>query len=525
MTAVATRRLGVLLLVMVFIGTAWYANSRRRQPVGPATVEIKLGHWLLQTGMREAFDEAIAAYQKLHPQVVVRQIPVPVRTYAAWTRTQLIGGTAPDITGMLSLNEELISRYYLPLTPWLDRPNPYNAGTALEGVPWRDTFVDGLTAIRNLTPTSGEVCGVTLQVNTLRLYYNRRLLREITGTDDAPTDFAGLLALGRQIADYNNRTGRKLVPIAGCGPYVQQLFNILLPSQTQRLTPALSPNRNLRVWPHELAGRILDGEVNYDTPALRSSLNLLRDVSTLLTPGFLQQQRDDAIFAYVQQNAVMIYAGSWDYAGLVQDADFPTGMMPLPLPARDDPGYGRFGLGPVSEAAGYPEAMLGLLRSSRHPEVALDFLHFLTSRPVAAKFAQTSHRISAIVGTPPPPDAEQLAPRLEGELGGFTIDFNWFAAGSSNNFFLRHLHTALGPRGDVDAFARRLNAEMPRHLKQDLAWHLNLIRRDAQRIDALVGLYYTLPESDPARAAWTRLVETQHLRQLENLQYLPFTER
>jgi hypothetical protein len=30
--------------------------------------------------------------------------------------------------------------------------------------------------------------------------------------------------------------------------------------------------------------------------------------------------------------------------------------------------------------------------------------------------------------------------------------------------------------------------------------------------------------NDPARADWTRLIETQHLRQLENLHYRPLTE-
>lgn len=515
--------LAIGILLAVFGGSLWHVFIRPRQETGPDTVEIQLGHWLLQTGMREAFDHAIAGYQKLHPHVRIRQIPVPVRSYAAWTRTQLIGETAPDITGMLTLNEELISRYYLPLTPHLGRPNPYNAGTELENVPWRDTFVDGLTAIRNLTPTSGEVCGVTLQVNTLRLFYNRELLREITGSDEPPADFAALQEIGRQVAAYNARTGRGLVTIAGCGPYARQLFNVLLPSQTQRLTLEVSPNRNLRVFPLELAALILDGRLDYDTPELRRSLDLMRDVSALMTPGFTQIQRDEAIYAYQQQNALMLFAGSWDYAVLAQDGSFTTGMVPLPLPSPDDPRYGQHVLGPVSEAGGYPEAMLGIIRSSRHPAVALDFLHYLTSRVAAADFARISHRISAIVGTPPPPDSEQLRPRLDGELNGFTIDFGWFAADLSSNFFQRNIHTAIGPQSDVAAFATTLNAELPRYLRQDIAWHLTRIRRDVRRLDAALAFHYTLPPDHPARETWTRHAETQHMRQLENLHYRRYT--
>jgi ABC-type glycerol-3-phosphate transport system substrate-binding protein len=518
------RNLALGLLVVIFGAAVWHVHSHRRAPSGSETVEIYIGHWLLHTGMREAFDDAIEGYQKLHPHVIIRQIPVPVRSYEAWTRTQLIGGTAPDITGILRMNEELISRYYLTLTPYLSRSNPYNVGTELEGMPWRDTFVDGLTAMRNLTPTSGETYGVSLQVNTQRLYYNRELLEAVTGRSTPPTDFAGLLEFGRQVAAYNARTGAQLVPIAGCGPYAQFLFDSLLASQTQQFTLTNSPNRNLRVLPAELAGMILRGEVNYDTPALRRSLELQQDMAALLTPGYQQLQRDDAIFTYLQKNSVMLYAGSWDYAVLLRDGRFNTGIMPMPFPSTDDPVYGALTLGPVSEAAGNPEAMLGVLRSSRHPEVALDFLHYLSSQPVAARFSQISHRISSVMGTPPPADGDRLAPRLEGELLGFTVDFRWFAAGSASNFYQRHLHTALGPRGDVAAFAAQLNAEMPRHIRQDLAWHLQQIRRDVQRLDALVAFHLTLPDDDPTRAEWTRLVETQHMRQLENLHLRGLTE-
>lgn len=512
-------RFAVLILGVVFGVSAWHVVGRLFRAANQDIIEIQIGHWLLHTGMREAFDAAIDGYQKLHPNVRITQIPVPVRSYAAWSRTQLAGETAPDITGMLTLNEELISRNFLPLTPWLNRPNPYNAGTDLEGMPWRDTFIDGLSAMANLTPTSGEVCGVTLQLNSLRLFYNRELLREITGSDKAPANFAELKEIGQQIMDYSARTGRRLVPIAGCGPYARQLFNTLLPSQTQRLTLTISPNRNLRVTSLELASMMLDGRVNYDTPEIRSTLNLMRDASAMLTPGFTQQQRDEAIHSYLQQNAVMLFAGSWDYAVLAQDGAFTTGMMPLPLPSPDDPEYGRFTLGPVSEAAGYPEAMLGIVRNSRHRDVALDFLHYLTSRTAAAEFSRISLRISSIIGTPPPPDGSNLKPRLEGELPGFTTDFGWFAADLSSNFFQREIHTAIGHKADVPAFAAKLNAELPRYLRDDISRHLTQIRRDTRRLDAQVVFHFTLPEDDPNHTSWTRHAEVQHMRQLENLHY------
>ena len=97
-------RLAALLLLVVFSGSAWQVFHRQQRSARSDIIEIQLGHWLLHTGMREAFDAAIEGYQKLHPEVHITQIPVPVRSYAAWSRTQLVGGTAPYLTGMLTLN-------------------------------------------------------------------------------------------------------------------------------------------------------------------------------------------------------------------------------------------------------------------------------------------------------------------------------------------------------------------------------------------------------------------------------------
>jgi len=509
--------LPALVLTAVFSWSLWQVATTRRAVVAPGKTVLRVGHWLLHAGMRESFAQAISDYEKLHPDVTVVQLPVPIRTYSSWLRTRLIGANAPDLTGMLTVNEEVAGRHFLALDAYLNQPNPYNAGTPLEGVPWRDTFVDGLDAVRGLfAPVSGEIYGVNLQINTLRLYFNRKLLRAVTGSDSPPATFAELQALGGRVADYNARTGARLVPIASCGPYATFLFNTLVPSQTQRLLVESNPARNLTFSQHELAAAFLKGELSYSTPALRSGLELMRDVTALMTPGFDQLQRDDALFAYLQQQAVMLYAGSWDYGVLVRDGPFPTGLVTLPLPGPEHPGYGRFVLGPASESAGSPEATFGIARTSPHPELALDFLQFLSSRTVAENFSRQSHRIASIVGTPPPPDAPGLAPVLGGEVGGFLLDFTGFGGGNTLNLFRRNLHLALGPKGDADNFIKALEARLPETLRQDMEQHLDSQQRMICRLDAQLAFELTRPPaaagSDPSEE-WLVLAEAQSLRQ------------
>lgn len=513
----------VLLLLGVFSWAAWQVFSHRRAETSTDKITIRVGHWLLHAGMREAFDQAAADYTKLHPGVTIEQIPVPIRAWPAWMRTQLIGGTAPDITGMMGANEEIAARYFLPITDDVLAPNPYNAGTPLEGIPWVDTFVDGLAAMRNLTPTSGEIHSVNLQINTLRLYYNTHLLKAVTGTDEPPADYAALRKLEAQVAAYNARHPVRLVPIASCGPYSQYLFERLLPSQTQQLAIALSPADNFAVLPIELARLMLEGRLSYrNTPELRSSVNLLHDVSALMSPGYISRQRDDALFDFLQSKAVMICAGSWDYGVFERDGDFPVGIMPVVLPAKDDPAYGRFVLGFASEANGTPEATLGIVRTSRHPAVALDFLRFLTSRATAQKFSDMSLRTSAVAHVKPPAQAAGLAPRLEGEINGFTPDFNYFGGLNANRIFKKNLHLLDGPTGSADTYAATLDTEMPRALRQDVGIYLDRVHRDIQRLDAHLGLLLSQPESAREQNP-TRLFETRHSRQTEYLGYRPLT--
>lgn len=515
--------LAVLLLAGTFGFSAWHVVNIPSGEDEKGRTIIRIGHWMQQTGMRESFDDAAREYEKLHPEVRVVQISVPIRAWPTWVRTQLIGGTAPDITGLSGTDEVTLGRYFHSLNDRIDAPNPYNAGTPLDGIPWRNTFVDGLAGMFARTPTTNELAGVYLQLNTLRLFYNKPLLQEITGSTKPPANFAELMALGRQVEAYNRRQPHPVIPIASCEPYAPYLLGTILPSQTQKISRDLSPMRTFDVLPLEMAHLFLTDKLNYErTPEIRSSLSLLRDVSTLVSPGFTSLQRDDALFSFLQRKAVMICAGSWDYAAFVTEGDFDVGISPIPLPDSSDPVYGRFVIGPASEAGGMPEAQFGITRHSRHPEIALDFLHFLTSYPIAKKFSDRTLRLSSIAQVPPPESAPGLAPRLDGEANGFGINPSaTFGGGNSYTTFQRNRHLVLGAKGDVDAFAKTLAKEMPDALRQDLLRQMTLTERAVQRLDAHVGLVLTAPPDTATGQTASRLLESQQVRQLDRALYTP----
>ncbi|HUU23741.1 MAG TPA: hypothetical protein VM389_14500, partial [Phycisphaerae bacterium] len=63
---------------------------------------VRFAHWQLEGRCVEALNEACRDYERLKREkdgidVAVRQIEIPERAYEQWTRTQLIGRTAPDL--------------------------------------------------------------------------------------------------------------------------------------------------------------------------------------------------------------------------------------------------------------------------------------------------------------------------------------------------------------------------------------------------------------------------------------------
>ena len=71
--------LGLALAFAFFAASVWHVFSaaRPRAEQGGA-VTLRIGHWLMHAGMREAFDEAAREYERLHPDVKVEQIAVPL---------------------------------------------------------------------------------------------------------------------------------------------------------------------------------------------------------------------------------------------------------------------------------------------------------------------------------------------------------------------------------------------------------------------------------------------------------------
>jgi ABC-type glycerol-3-phosphate transport system substrate-binding protein len=512
--------LGLFLLAGLFAVASYRVASRHWRDADPDRPVIRFVHWQLEGGVRDAYDEVAREYMRANPGVRVEQMAIPERAFPSWVRTQLIGGTAPDlITINTALGDEMVARFFTPLTELVNQPNPYNEGTPLAGQRWRETFVDNLSGSaynQNLL----EYYSIPTALFTVRVFYNRDLWREALGDVPEPSDYRAFLAICGQIESWAQTRNRPVSALSGSRYNAPFLMAQLFRSQTQRLSLEADLMRTMIPGPGELGVGYLRGRIGIDAPEMASGLELMRAVGLRMQGGFLQLGRDDATFRFAQGTALMMVTGSWDATSLRQQVPFELGIFTLPAPAADDPDFGRFTLGPASEGNVRAGSGFGLTRQSRHSEQALDFLRFLASYPGSRIFSERSGWLPAVRGIEPDERIAPFAPRIDGAPDGFDLSFRGLG-GEVDRIRDKHMHALLDRRHGIEVFQQLYAAEAPGAIRNSLDalrrnnWR-NVMRQDTQ-LAALLRLEALGRTDDRSGERFHAVVESQNFREAEAL--------
>ena len=516
-----------LLVVALLAGAYFYAAGRlllRRgvEVVDPSIEVIRFAHWQIEPGVREAFNAIAADYMALHPKVKVEQLDIPGRAWKQWLRTGLAGGTAPDLIELASYEnpDDMLARYFTPITSWLEEPNPYNAGEPdLRNVSWRKSYAAELVPSEmghyfslNLL----EYFGAPSAMVTVRVFYNRRLVREALGEDRPPRTFAEFVALCAALKRHAQVTGQPINPLAGSWFNFTKLTDELFSAASQRVALTLDTSRNLEMTKHEGLINYVRGRWSLATPAVRTGLETVEAFGRYMAPGWVQLSREDSMLQFLQGRAAMLVTGTWDAGGILAQTEFPVGAFKMPVFQRDDPKYGRWTLGPVSEAGTFAAVPFGLTRLSRHPERAIDFLRFLTSRQSNAKFSRISTWLPVIKGVPVPQVSESFRPVEDGYVGGVNIRFL-----GGGEVLMQHLYLLSGRGASADAFIAKTRGLYDRAYREELARvaHINLATL-RQKDSVLAGLYQLERAGGLARAKFDRMASSQLTVEAVRLQSL-----
>lgn len=462
---------GFALLAVAYLAAGWLVFRRTAEEVRSERVTIRLSQWQLEGGVRDGIDAIIKRYEELNPHVHVVQIAAPGSVYLPWIMTQMVGGTGPDLVEY-SWPWPDTARNFSPITAEVMQPNPYNRGTPLEGVPWRDTFIDGMTSPDNYVQALGQYYGVSMTTGMSRIVYNQALLRDITGRTTAPRTYREFLQLCSEIQTYAKAHGLKLAPLANSRTTHLNLTNEIVSNLSMGLAERLDFQHRLKFDPQTLAIAYLRGEWSYDAPELAAGFEVLRQVGAECTPGFLQRERDTALTDFVTGRAVMVVAPSWEATSLQQLCRFELGAFRFPFPREDDPVHGRFAHGPFGEGQVLTGMPFYLNRHTKHRAEALDFLHFMSSQEGSTIFTRVSNWLPIVSGVQPSAFAAQFQLQPDGYYWqtGFMGPSNHTDAQS---LMLSVLHTLWGSGGSVDTFRAAMSAAMGDKVRDGL-------RRDVQ---------------------------------------------
>jgi len=424
------RYLAILIIAAVYVWSMLaIAITRTSEEPGDAIV-LRIGHWQLEASVREALNQMAEEYSAMRvakglTPVKIIQDAIPEMTYAQFATTQLMGGTAPDIMevgAMLPYHlwVQYYNRYFVPISRYVDMPNPYNEGTDAADIPFRMTYKDGMR--NSYIEELQEYMSVPLSQFGTRIFYNKDLLYKLTGQEICPTNYRGFLEVCDEIEKHSDRTGQPYIAIAGSKYHLGMWEGPMFDPTTYAIVRVADFNRDGFVANDELYIAFKTDRISFEYPAIKARFKMLREVTDHFQTGYTGLSRDEAVFLFAQQRAVFMTTGTWDARSLQEQAKgvFTVGVMDFPLPSRDDEYYGDIIEGPSYERlmGGFPFA---ITRTSKHPEVALDFLLYLAAQKNNEKLNKIIGWIPAIRGAEVDPLLKAFEPHLEGVYGNLNL--------------------------------------------------------------------------------------------------------
>jgi raffinose/stachyose/melibiose transport system substrate-binding protein len=439
--------------VGAFAWSAVYITMHRLEQTQPGTIVIRIGHWQLETGVRDAFDELAKDYQKDHPNVRIIQDPIPESTYGQWVTTQLMGKTAPDLMEIgLGLPWYLwvsyLHRYFVPLSRVYDQPNPYNLGTPLEGIPLRNTYMDGGRGCyyENLQ----EFMAIGLAMFGERIFYNKELLKQLTGLDECPREYRAFIAACERIRAQTAPSGKQYIAIAGSSYHTWMWELFMCDLLTNPVLELADYNRDGFVDPNEHFAAFKTGAISFNFPPYRARFKMFREISDQFQTGYIGLSRDEAVFLFAQQRAVFLPTGTWDARSLEAQAKgyFTVGVAEFPLPAKEDPDYGKFIRGPLYERP-TTQFQFGITRTSQHPEVAQDFILFLAAYKQNQKLNRIIGWIPALKGV----EMDEILKAFEPHFVGVQGCMNFGIGGNSSIKWMQDYAMFQAKKMDYDQLA------------------------------------------------------------------------
>lgn len=312
---------------------------------------------------KEFFLVAAREYEKVRPDIIVDLHPDP--RIADKVRVRILEGTFFEITNAFINYWPLIRNGdVLALDEFLDGPN-------WEGdMTWRESFLPGTLDVYVL---DGKTYGIPFAYFPQVIWYNKKMFREHGW--EPPRTWDELFALSEKI----QAAGIPAMTFQGRYPYYAR------PLIDNPMYQLAGPQRWLDMK-RGVAG-------SFQNPEFIESARLVQKLATkYFQQGALGMSHTEAQMQFFNGKVAMIPCGGWlksEMMGKIPE-DFELGSFNIPS-------VGAKAVVDTSAINGGSNPYF-VMAKSKHPREAVDFLRFMTSRTMAAKFSRIQDIPSVIRG-------------------------------------------------------------------------------------------------------------------------------
>jgi raffinose/stachyose/melibiose transport system substrate-binding protein len=320
------------------------AGSEAQADIGPAKLTIE--SWR-NDDLTIWQDVIIPAFNEKYPDIEVVFSPTAPAEYNAALNAKLEGGTAGDLITCRPFDASLALFQKGYLASLNDLPGMENFGDVAKSA-W-------------ITDDGKDVFCVPMASVIHGFIYNADAFKEL-GLEEPKTETEFYALLDKIKAD---------------GTYTP--LDIGTADQWESATMGFQ-NIGPNYWKGE-EGRLglIAGTEKFTDPQYVATWEALSKWQPYLANGFEAQSYPDSQNLFTLGKAAIYPAGSWDIALFNQQADFPLGAFPPPLPEGADKCY-------ISD---HTDIALGMNTGSKHPEEAKIFLEWMTTPEFAELYANS----------------------------------------------------------------------------------------------------------------------------------------
>lgn len=335
--------------------TTGAAPSPAVEPAKGEPVELVMYSWRPED--KDAYTKFIAEFEKQHTNIKVKFKPFKSTEYNTILSNSLTAGTGVDI---------------VQLRPYSGTTSIADAGYLLP--------IDDVKGVQEIPKayldaargSDQKVYGVPLSINSAVIFYNKKVFED-NGLQP-PQTWDELIYVSQALQ------AKGIVPIAQAG------------KAAYLLSIAHSVIGTSSYGGNEYVDKLLTGEVNFNDPAFKESIQHMQELAPFFPPDFIGIDDKDAQALFYTGKAAMYINGSYRLETFEkQSPDLPIDILPGLAKEK----------GGDTPMINWVDGSYGIAKATKHPEEAKIFMEFLASKEFGQMFSDDLSRLSAIAGVTP----------------------------------------------------------------------------------------------------------------------------